>query len=337
MNMSRGEPIYEGKAKILYRGPESGTLVQYFKDDVTAFNNEKHDVLDGKGILNNQISEFIFLRLAEMGIPTHFIRALNQREQLVREVSIVPLEVVVRNVAAGSLVKRLGLEEGDSLPRALVEYYYKDDALGDPLVSVDHITGLGWANTQELEDMTHMALRINDFLSGLFFAIGIRLVDFKLEFGRIWEDDLDAPYLVLADEISPDSCRLWDIKSNDKLDKDRFRQDLGGLIDAYKDVAQRLGVLHKQKTRIGEIERRFMKAVIRINLKPDVLDPQGKAIETALAQLGFAGVDNVRQGKLIELDIAQNNKAKAETQIKAMCEQLLANMVIENYEFELTD
>lgn len=238
--MSKRRRIYEGKAKVLYEGPEPGTLVQHFKDDATAFNAEKHDVIEGKGVLNNRISEYIFLQLAQLGIQTHFIKALNMREQLIREAEIVPLEVVIRNVAAGSLVKRLGLKEGEPLPRPLIEFYYKDDALGDPLISEDHIAVFGWATQSELDEIMTIAVRINDFLIGLFAGAGIRLVDFKLEFGRVWEGDVQR--IILADEISPDNCRLWDINSNEKLDKDRFRQDLGGLVDAYQEVARRLGI-----------------------------------------------------------------------------------------------
>ena len=238
--MSKRRRIYEGKAKVLYEGPEPGTLVQHFKDDATAFNAEKHDVIEGKGVLNNRISEYIFLQLAQLGIQTHFIKALNMREQLIREAEIVPLEVVIRNVAAGSLVKRLGLKEGEPLPRPLIEFYYKDDALGDPLVSEDHIAVFGWATQIELDEIMTTAVRINDFLIGLFAGAGIRLVDFKLEFGRVWEGEVQR--IILADEISPDNCRLWDINSKEKLDKDRFRQDLGGLVDAYQEVARRLGI-----------------------------------------------------------------------------------------------
>ena len=238
--MSKRRRIYEGKAKVLYEGPEPGTLVQHFKDDATAFNAEKHDVIEGKGVLNNRISEYIFLQLAQLGIQTHFIKALNMREQLIREAEIVPLEVVIRNVAAGSLLKRLGLKEGEPLPRPLIEFYYKDDALGDPLISEDHIAVFGWATQNELDEIMSVAVRINDFLIGLFAGAGIRLVDFKLEFGRVWEGDVQR--IILADEISPDNCRLWDANSNEKLDKDRFRQDLGGLVDAYQEVARRLGI-----------------------------------------------------------------------------------------------
>ena len=248
--MSRRRQIYEGKAKILYEGPEPGTIVQYFKDDATAFNNQKKATLEGKGVLNNRISEYIMLGLGRIGIPTHFIKRLNMREQLVRQVEIIPLEVVCRNVAAGSISQRLGVPEGDQLPRSIVEFYYKKDELGDPMVSEEHITAFNWASTQEIDDMMAMTLRVNDFLSGMFSAAGIRLVDFKLEFGRLYEGDMVRT--VLADEISPDSCRLWDMETNEKMDKDRFRRDLGNVTEAYADVARRLGIMKEHGQGSGE-------------------------------------------------------------------------------------
>jgi phosphoribosylaminoimidazole-succinocarboxamide synthase len=240
--MSRRRKVYEGKAKILFEGPEPGTLVQYFKDDATAFNNQKRGIITGKGVLNNRISEYIMTRLGEVGIPTHFIRRLNMREQLVREVEIIPVEVVVRNLAAGTFAQRFKMEEGAPLPRSLVEYFYKSDEMGDPLVAEEHITAFGWATYPELDDMVALALRVNDYLSGLLAAVGLRLVDFKVEFGRLWDDE-EEMRIVLADEISPDSCRLWDMKTNEKLDKDRFRRDLGNVEEAYQEVARRLGIL----------------------------------------------------------------------------------------------
>src|SRR6478609_5818745 len=208
--MSRRRRIYEGKAKVLYEGPEAGTLIQHFKDDATAFNAKKHEVIEGKGVLNNRISEYVFQHLNDIGVPTHFIR-------------------------------RLGIEEGTQLPRSIIEFYYKNDKLNDPMVSEEHITAFGWASPQEIDDIMALAIRVNDFLSGLFLGVGIRLVDFKMETGRLWENDVMR--IVVADEISPDSCRLWDIKTNDKLDKDRFRRDLGGLLEAYTEVAKRLGIM----------------------------------------------------------------------------------------------
>ena len=239
--MSRRRMIYEGKAKILYEGPEPHLLVQYFKDDATAFNAEKKAVLDGKGVLNNRISEYMMTRLGEIGIPHHFVKRLNMREQLIKKVEIIPLEVIVRNVAAGTMAKRLGIEEGERLPRAVVEFCYKKDELGDPLVAEEHISAFGWASQPEMDDMVSLALRTNDFMCGLFSAVGIRLVDFKLEFGRLFEND--TVRTILADEISPDSCRLWDRETNKKLDKDRFRRDLGDVTEAYSEVARRLGII----------------------------------------------------------------------------------------------
>ena len=241
--MARRKKIYEGKAKTLYEGPEPGTIIQYFKDDATAFNAEKKAVIEGKGVLNNMLSEYFMTGLNAVGVPTHFIRRINMREQLVRACEIVPLEVIVRNYAAGSLSTRLGIEEGTQLPRPIVEYCLKDDKLGDPLVSEEHIAAFGWATQQDMDDILSLALRVNDFMSGVMFGVGIRLVDFKIEIGRVYDGDFQR--LIVADEISPDSCRLWDIETGQKLDKDVFRRDLGSLTDAYTEVATRLGVMPK--------------------------------------------------------------------------------------------
>ncbi|MEI4194641.1 phosphoribosylaminoimidazolesuccinocarboxamide synthase [Roseovarius sp. E0-M6] len=244
--MARRKKIYEGKAKTLYEGPEPGTIVQYFKDDATAFNAEKRDVIEGKGVLNNILSEYFMTGLNNVGIPTHFLKRLNMREQLVRACEIVPLEVIVRNFAAGSMAKRLGMDEGTQLPRPIVEYCLKDDALGDPLVTDEHIAAFGWASQQDMDDILSLALRVNDFMSGVMFGVGIKLVDFKIEIGRVYDGDFMR--LIVADEISPDSCRLWDIETGQKLDKDVFRRDLGSLTDAYTEVAKRLGVMPKGVT-----------------------------------------------------------------------------------------
>lgn len=241
--MTRRRRIFEGNGKVLFEGPEPGTLVQYFKDDAIASNSQKRGTITGKGVLNNRISEYLMNRLHEIGVPTHFVRRLNMREQLIRQVDIIPVEVVVRNVATGTFAKRLGLEEGSILPRSIVEYFYKNKKLGDPLplVSEEHITAFNWANPYELEEIMSHALRINDYLTGLFFGIGLRLIDFRLEFGRLY--DRDDVRIVLADEISPDNCRLWDIRTNEKMDQDRFREDLGRVEQAYQEVARRLGLL----------------------------------------------------------------------------------------------
>ena len=239
--MARRRQLYEGKAKVLFEGPEPGTLVQHFKDDASAANGDRTGVITGKGVLNNRISEYLMMRLADIGIPTHFVRRLNMREQLIREVEIIPLIVAVRNIAAGTLSQRLGIPEGTRLPRSIIEYYYKNAALKDPMVAEEHITAFGWAAREDMDDIVALTLRVNDFLSGLFLGVGITLVDFRLEFGRLWdEDDMQ---VVIADEISPDNCRLWDSKTNEKMDKDRFRRDMGRVEEAYQEVARRLGIL----------------------------------------------------------------------------------------------
>ena len=234
------EKLYEGKAKILYKGPDAGTLIQYFKDDATAFNAQKKAVLDCKGALNNLISVHLFPALGALGIPHHFIERISDREQLIKQVQIVPVEVIIRNVAAGSICSRLGLTEGAPLPKTLIEFCLKDDALGDPVIAAEHIDVLGLATPFEMDEIVEMSLRINDFLSGLFMAIGVKLIDFKLEFGRL-ETEVGVQ-IVLADEISPDNCRLWDSDTDEKMDKDRFRRDLGGLVEAYSEIARRLGL-----------------------------------------------------------------------------------------------
>ena len=244
--MTKKKMLYEGKAKTIFEGPTANTVIQYFKDDATANNAEKHSIINGKGVLNNSISDFLMRKIHEIGIPTHYIKKLNMREQLVKKVEIIPVEFVVRNIAAGSIVKRLGLKEGEVFPNPLIEYYLKRDDLGDPLINEDHIVNFNWGTRDELEEMQEYGLRINDFLRGLFLGIGLKLVDFKIEFGRYFSEE-DGTELLLADEISPDNCRLWDIKTNNKFDKDLFRQDIGGLKEAYQEVAERLKILPEKK------------------------------------------------------------------------------------------
>lgn len=268
--MNKRKPLYEGKAKTIYEGPEPGTLIQYFKDNVsaTSIDPDKKGVIAGKGVLNNRISAHIMTKLEGVGVPTHFIRSMNMREQLVRKVEIIPLELVIRNVAAGGVCRHLGVEEGTRFAQPLVEFFYKNDELNDPIVSEQHIYAFNWADPFELEEMVLQALRVNDFLSGLFAAIGLQLVDFKLEFGRLWGED-DELYIILADEISPDNCRLWDIKTGEKMDKDRYRYDLGDLVEGYQEIAKRLGLVpesgimqgndidEKAAAGLGEIENEF--------------------------------------------------------------------------------
>lgn len=262
--MTRRKVLYEGKAKTIYEGPEAGTLIQYFKDDATAGNGEKHEIIAGKGVLNNRISAHIMTKLEGIGVPTHFIRSLNMREQLVRQVDVIPLEVVIRNVATGSICPRLGVKEGVFFPQPLVEFYYKKDELNDPIVSDQHIFTFGWADPYELEEIVMQALRVNDFLLGMFAAIGIRLIDFKLEFGRVWGEN-DELYILLADEISPDNCRLWDDKTGERLDKDRFRKDLGDLVEGYEEIAKRLGLIPQSGIMQGEnLDEKLVENLVNI-------------------------------------------------------------------------
>ncbi|MEH6992029.1 phosphoribosylaminoimidazolesuccinocarboxamide synthase [Neobacillus drentensis] len=230
------ELLYEGKAKRIFRTDDEQTVLIEYKDSATAFNGQKKADITGKGRLNNEITSLLFLKLKENGIPSHFIKRISETEQLVKRVTIIPLEVVVRNIAAGSLSKRLGIEEGKELTKPLVEFYLKNDDLGDPLLTTDHIYELNIATKEELTILKEKALKINTVLSSFFTELGINLIDFKLEFGK----DHDGQIL-LADEISPDTCRLWDKKTNEKLDKDVFRRDLGSLTEAYETVFNRLG------------------------------------------------------------------------------------------------
>ena len=256
--MNKGKKLYEGKAKILYEGPEKGTAIQHFKDDATAYNNQKKSIVEGKGVLNNRISEHILNNLNQIGVKTHLIKRLNMREQLVRLVEIIPIEFIVRNIATGSLTKRLAISDGTVLSKPLIEYSYKNDELGDPLIAREHILEFKWSSQEELKFINNSCIRINDFMQGMFRGVGIKLVDFKLEFGRVTIDGKKE--ILLADEISPDTCRLWDVISEKKLDKDRFRKDLGNIIQAYQEVARRLGIIHEE-TNISEVKFGKPKAV----------------------------------------------------------------------------
>ena len=250
--MKKGKKLYEGKAKIIYETNDKGLVIQHFKDDATAFNALKKANIEGKGVLNNRISEYLLNSLAQCGIQTHLIKRLNMREQLIKHVEIIPIEFVIRNISTGSLTNRLGISEGTVLEKPLLEYYLKDDELGDPLISKEHIYSFEWATEKEINAIDKISLRINDILQGIFRGVGIKLVDFKIEFGRTWNKEKDINEVILADEISPDTCRLWDIKTDKKLDKDRFRKDLGNLIEAYQDVARRLGIM-PEETNISEV------------------------------------------------------------------------------------
>ena len=244
--MNKGKKLYEGKAKILYETKDKDLVIQHFKDDATAFNNLKKASVEGKGVLNNRISEYILTNLSQCGVKNHFIKRLNMREQLIRKAEIFPIEFIVRNIATGSLTKRLGIPEGTVLEKPLLEYCFKKDELNDPIISKEHIFSFGWATEEEIQIIDKTTLRINDLLVGMFRGIGIKLVDFKIEYGRAWNKETEEKEILLADEISPDTCRLWDSKTEKKLDKDRFRKNLGNLYQAYQEVARRLGILHEQ-------------------------------------------------------------------------------------------
>ena len=239
--MKKKKKLYEGKAKVLYTTDKANQVIQHFKDEATAFNAKKKEVIEGKGVLNNFLSEFFMEKLNNVGIPTHLIKRLNMREQLIEKCEIIPLEVVVRNIAAGSLSKRLGIEEGTRLPRPLVEFYFKNDELNDPLVTENQIATFEWASEAELGEMFELALRTNDFLSGLMSGANLTLVDFKIEIGRALRYSGDK--LLIADEISPDTCRLWDTTTKERLDKDVFRLEQGSLSQAYTEVASRFDLL----------------------------------------------------------------------------------------------
>ena len=259
--MKKGKKLYEGKAKIIYATNDKNLVIQYFKDDATAFNNQKKTTIEGKGVLNNRISEHILSNLSEIGIKNHLVKRINMREQLVKLVEIIPIEFIVRNIATGSLTKRLGIEDGTVLERPLIEYCLKDDKLGDPIISREHILTFNWLNVIQLDLIDENLSRLNDFLQGMFRGVGIKLVDFKVEFG--FTNERGKNEIILADEISPDTCRLWDSVTDKKLDKDRFRKDLGDLIPAYTDVAKRLGILHEQSnvsavnvTRLSSVKKK---------------------------------------------------------------------------------
>ena len=242
--MKKGKKLYEGKAKVIFATENKDFVIQHFKDDATAFNNQKKAKIEGKGVLNNRISEHILMNLDQVGIKNHLVKRLNMREQLIKHVEIIPIEFIVRNIATGSLTKRLGIEDGTVLEDPLIEYCLKNDELGDPLISKEHIYTFKWSTKKEIEKIDKQLLRINDFMVGMFRGVGIKLVDFKVEFGRFKNNGKTD--VLLADEISPDTCRLWDNKTDKKLDKDRFRNNLGNLINAYQEVAKRLGILHEQ-------------------------------------------------------------------------------------------
>lgn len=240
--MEKREMLYEGKAKKVYATDDKDVCIVSYKDDATAFNGEKKGTISGKGVINNRMANFLFQKLEKAGVPTHFVEELSDRETAVKKVSIVPLEVIVRNVAAGSFSKRLGLEEGRRLLCPTLEFSYKNDELGDPLINDYFAKAIGIATQEDIDTITKYAFMINDFLVKFFKECGIDLIDFKIEFGKISDGTI-----ILADEISPDTCRFWDINTGEKLDKDRFRRDMGGVEDAYNEVAKRIGLNERKE------------------------------------------------------------------------------------------
>ena len=245
--MKKLEQLYEGKAKQVFATDDPNVVLVDYKDDATAFNGLKKGTIVGKGVVNNLVSNHLFKMLEANGVKTHLVEQLNERDSVVRRVSIVPIEVIVRNIAAGSLSKRLGLPEGTKLKTTVLEYCYKNDDLGDPMVNNYHILAAGFATQEEIDKISSMALKVNELMLEFFKSIGVDLIDFKIEFGKTSDGEI-----ILADEISPDTCRFWDINTHEKLDKDRFRRDMGGLIEAYSEVARRLGILgENEKVQAG--------------------------------------------------------------------------------------
>jgi len=343
----RTELRYEGKAKKVYATTDPGRYVVEFKDDATAFNARKRGTVEGKGVVNAGVSARIFEFLERAGVPTHFEALLSPREQLVEAVTIVPLEVVVRNRAAGSFAQRYGVPEGGVLEPVVVEWCLKDDALGDPPINDAAAVALGVVTPEVLEEMFELTTQVNDLLVPYFAARGLDLVDFKLEFGTSADGEV-----LLADEISPDTCRLWDLATGEKLDKDRFRRDLGGVEEAYQEVARRVaegtaeddailrrgglddeadgGHAHAHAPAHGASWR----AEVDVMLRRSILDPQGRAVEATLRRLGHDNVANVRVGKRILLDATGEYGAVLE-QVEELATDLLANPVMEDVSVSL--
>lgn len=318
--MEKVELIYEGKAKKVYSTDQPGQVIQEFKDEATAFDGKKKGIIPGKGKVNAQMTEVIFRRLGKGGIRTHYVRLLSENELVTWWLEMILVEVVVRNFAVGSLARRLGYEERAEMKNPLVEYYYKKDELGDPMLSRDHIRELGLATEYQLDEMTAVSLRVNEILFPYFEARGLVLADFKLEFG------LREGLLLLGDEFSPDVCRLWDARTGAVMDKDRFRRDLGKLEETYAEVLRRV-----------KEEDMGIKVSVYVSPRKGVLDPQGQAALGALKSLGFEEVSDVRIGKYITLRLEGVEGDKAGERLEEMCERLLANPVIEDYRIDIQD
>ncbi|MBV7390300.1 phosphoribosylaminoimidazolesuccinocarboxamide synthase [Enterococcus sp. ALS3] len=317
--MEKGQLLYQGKAKELFQTDQPDLIWVEYLNQATALNGAKKDQIKGKGELNNQITSLLFQRLDEKGIRSHFVEQISETEQIIQAVDIIPLEVVVRNIAAGSFSKRLAIPEGTPVKFPIVEFYFKNDELDDPMIIEDHIKVLDIATDEEITTLKTMALAVDEALSELFDEIGIILVDFKLEFGRTKEGTI-----LLADEISPDTCRLWDKVTNEHLDKDIYRRDLGDLIPVYQEVLNRLK---------GEKKMYFVK--VYVTYKDSVLDPQGEAVKGAVHRLGYDTIEDVRIGKYFEIKVAKSNRP-IEEMIEEICDKLLANVNMETYRYEIS-
>lgn len=325
------KPIYTGKAKDIYETEDPNVLRAYFRDSATAFNAQKKGEIQNKGKVNASMSAILFNLVEENGIKTHFIKQISDNELLIKRVKIVPLEVIVRNIAAGSLCKRLGIKEGKVLKEPIVEFSYKNDELGDPLLTRAYIKiALEVADDKLLDQITTLTLKANEIFKEFFLKVGVKVVDFKLEYGTDKNGEL-----LLADELSPDNYRFWDAKTNEKLDKDRFRQDLGNVEGAYQEMLKRVkeGATTNNKSQVKSQQQFNVK--VQVLPKRDILDPQGQAVEKALSSLGYKDVKDLKIGKEIVFKVTATSKTNAEQQIKEMCEKLLANPVIEDYKIEL--
>jgi len=324
-DMNKIKLVYEGKAKKVYETDDPTLAILEYKDSLTAFNAREKDTVQDRGRLTNLISATFLKLLQDEGIPTHFVKLLDGNHQLVKRLKIIPLEVVVRNTSTGSLCKRLGVEEGLDLVPPLVEFYLKNDELGDPLVTEDHIRAFCFASKPQVEKMKELSLKVNDILSKYLYERGIKLVDFKLEFGTDEEGNI-----YVADEISPDTCRFWDLSSKERLDKDRFRKDLGNVLEAYEEIWRRIG---QPKAAI----QKHYEARLFIYLKEGVLDTQGKTVLSSLHSLNYPEVQDVRVGKYLKITLNSPSHQEAEFKVKKMCEDLLVNDLIEEYAFELEE
>lgn len=328
------KPVYSGKAKDLFETEDPSVMRAYFRDSATAFNAQKKGEIHDKGKVNATISTYLFELCEQSGIKTHFIKQISENELLIKKVKIIPLEVIVRNITAGSLCKRLGIKEGKILTNPIVEFSYKDDALGDPLLTRAYIKdALEVADDKMLDEITALTLKANEIFKKFFLSVGIKVVDFKLEFGT----DKDGE-LLLADELSPDNFRFWDAKTNEKLDKDRFRQDLGNVEGAYQEMLKR--VKEGSKSLIASPSARNNKSTkysvkVQVLPKKDILDPQGQAVEKALSSLGYKDISELRIGKEVVFRIDAGSSAEAKKLVNEMCERLLANPVIEDFNIEI--